>query len=164
MKKLFAILAAGVAVATLALAQPLTTSLFSGNELLNITTTAGSGAQTTLSSLNGVTAATTNATVGFGTVNLSNTAEYYILTGTTATGTINVPNPASNGERIVIANGNNAISGTVTVGLVSSSSPQTQTQNAGANFSGTIAANSSIEFIYVWTTPPSQTGVWYRVR
>ena len=159
----FGVGAALAALISIALAQP-TVSLFSGAELVNVTTGAGSGAQATLAALNGITTARTVATVGFGTLATTSSDEYIVLTGVTATGTVNLPNPASNGERIVVANGNNAISGTITVALTSSTTPQTQTLGPGGAFATTLAANTSIEYIYVWTSTTNQTGTWYRVR
>jgi hypothetical protein len=156
--------AAGVLLAavTAVWAQP-TINLFNGTELLNVTTSAGSGAQVTVQTINGIAATRVTATVGFGTLSLGSADEYAIFTGATATGTVNLPNPASNGERIVIANGNNAISGTITVAAPGGGT-QTQTLGAGANFASTLAANSSIELIYVWTSTTNPTGTWYRVR
>jgi hypothetical protein len=165
MKKLLVIGvgAALAALASYALAQP-TVNLFSGAEILNLTTGAGSGAQAGIQTINGVTATRVVATVGFGTLATTSNDEYIILTGATATGTVNLPNPASNGERIVVANGNNAISGTITAALTSSTTPQTQTLGPGGAFATTLAANSSIEYLYVWTSQANQTGTWYRVR
>jgi hypothetical protein len=153
--------AALAALGTLALAQP-TTSIFNGGELSNLTSTGGSGIQAQLSTINGITTVRTLATVGFGTQTLTSADEYFVLTGVTATGTINLPNPASNGERIVVANGNNAISGTITVAVAGTT--QSQTLGPGGAYATTLAANASIEYLYAWTSQTNQTGIWYRVR
>jgi hypothetical protein len=84
-----------------------------------------------------------------------------ILTGAVTALTVSLPNPASNGEELQVAN-STAAAFTTAVTVATAAGSQTQTLNTTYN-GQTLAAGASVVFLYVWTAP-SGNGTWYRTQ
>jgi hypothetical protein len=132
----------------------------SGNELVNIQTSGGSGLTVPISAVRGSLAArTVSATTGTQATTIADQA--VILTGAVTALTVTLPNPASNGEELQVANSTAA---GFTTALTVTTAAGSQTQALNTTYNGqTLAAGASIVFVYVWTAT-SGNGTWYRVQ
>lgn len=162
MKKLLLIGAALLGLIGLAVAQvPGLPAVWTGNELIRLTTVAGSTGNTTYNHLrNSVGYSVTTAT-GAATFTANNQTSMLIVNSAPTTLAVSLPNSAYDGQNFCVSNAT-AAALTTNVTVTAPVGIQTQTL-AVAYASQTLAANGGRAcWLFAATNATGSTGTWYR--
>ena len=153
---------AGVLLAPLAIAQvPGLPAVYTGNELVRITTVAGSTGNTTFNHLRNSQGYTVTTATGAAVVTPDNRTSLLVVNSAPTTLAVSLPNTAYDGGNFCIAN---ATAAALTTNVTVTAPVGTQTQTlAVAYASQTIAANGGrVCWLFVATNSTGSTGTWYR--